>query len=97
MNRVQTIRGTIDGWHRRDDFYEVAVHVDGAPAEDVSVTVDDGIVTVQAHHDTLEMYRSFSLPEEVRNGWVSARMEDEKLKVRVECSRPGVPRRITVE
>lgn len=97
MNRVRTIKGTIDGWRHAGDSYEVDVNVDGADAPDVLVTVDDGIVTVQAHHEQLEMFRSFSLPKDAVDGWVSARMNGELLTVRVDAKAKGAPRRIAIE
>ena len=97
MDRVRTIKGTIDSWRRNGDAYEVDVHVDGALAPDMLITVDDGIVTIQAHHERLEMFRSFSLPQGAKDGWVSARLHGDRLTITVDTRQKGVPRRVAIE
>lgn len=90
-----------------DHQYELQVEVPGMPKEDITLSVDNGMLTIsgerrreqvdQHHHRTERFYgrftRSFKLPDDVQAEDISARFQDGMLFVTLAKSNPPQRRR----
>lgn len=96
-----------------DDAYLIEAELPGLSKEDVKVTVDDGVLTIQGErkqeeessdkkiHRVERFYgsfmRRFSLPDNVDEGSVKARFKDGVLTLSVKKAEPKEPKAIEVQ
>ena len=96
-----------------DDTYLIEAELPGLSKEDVKVTVDDGVLTIQGErkqeeessdkkiHRVERFYgsfmRRFSLPDNVDEGSVKARFKDGVLTLSVKKAEPKEPKAIEVQ
>jgi len=96
-----------------DDAYLIEAELPGLSKEDVKVTVDDGVLTIQGErkqeeetsdkkiHRVERFYgsfmRRFSLPDNVDEGSVKAKFKDGVLTLSVKKAEPKEPKAIEVE
>lgn len=90
-----------------DKAYQLQVEIPGIPKEDVTLSVDNGLLTIsgerrqaredQQHHRTERFYgrfsRSFKLPDDVQVDDISAGFQDGMLYVTLTKSSPSQKRR----
>lgn len=99
--------------YETEEGYQVDLELPGFKEEDVDVTLDQGMLTIDAHRETSEeeerrtfhlrerraerLTRSFRLPASVRGDDVDASLEDGILHVRLPKTPEARPRRIQVQ
>jgi HSP20 family protein len=76
--------------------YEVEVPVPGYKPEQIDVTFKDGILSVNGKSDRRNFSRSFSVPEDVDNDHIVARVSDGMLILTLERRPETQPKRISV-
>ena len=81
---------------RTDNGYEVEVPVPGFKPEDVEVTFQDDVVTINGKGGRRSFSRSFSVPEDVDPEKIEAQVKDGMLVLMLERRPEAQPRRITV-
>ncbi|HZV76816.1 MAG TPA: Hsp20 family protein [Candidatus Babeliales bacterium] len=82
---------------RTENGYEVEVPVPGFKPEDVEVTFQDDIVSVNAKSDRRAFARSFTVPEDVDPDKIEARVSNGMLVLTLTRRPEAQPRRIAVK
>jgi len=82
---------------RTENGYEVEVPVPGFKPEDVEVTFQDDIVSVNAKGDRRAFARSFTVPEDVDPDKIEARVSNGMLVLTLARRPEAQPRRIAVK
>jgi HSP20 family molecular chaperone IbpA len=93
----QVMRGFEYNVTRNDQGYEVEIPVAGFKAENVDVTFQDDVVTINAKSDRRSFTRSFSVPEDVDPDKIEARVNDGMLVLTLARRPEAQPRRIAVQ
>jgi len=81
---------------RTETGYEVEVPVPGYKPEQIDVAFKDGVLSVNGKTDRRTFSRSFSVPEDVDNDHIAARVADGMLVLTLERRPETQPKRITV-
>jgi len=81
---------------RTETGYEVEVPVPGYKPEQIEVTFKDGVLSVNGKTDRRTFSRSFSVPEDVDNDHIAARVADGMLILALERRPETQPKRIAV-
>lgn len=82
---------------RTDNGYEVEVPVPGFGPEDVEVTFQDDVVSINAKGGRRTFSRSFSVPEDVDPDMIEAQVKDGMLVLKLARRPEAQPRRIAVK
>ena len=93
----QVMRGFEYNVSRTDSGYEVEVPVPGFKPENVEVTFQDEVITINAKSDRRSFTRSFSVPEDVDPDKIEARVTDGMLVLTLSRRPETQPRRIAVQ
>jgi HSP20 family protein len=81
---------------RTDNGYEIDMPVAGFRAEDISVSVEDDVLTISGQNDRRRFTRSMTLPDEVDTDRIDARVENGMLTLMLPRSPQAEPKRIAV-
>lgn len=82
--------------NRKDDGYEIEMPVPGFRPEDLDITYQDGVLTVSGRNEKRNFSRSLSLPDDVDEDRIEARVEHGVLCLTVKQHPKQQPKRITV-
>jgi HSP20 family protein len=82
---------------RRDNGYEIEVATPGFRPEDIEVTFQDGILTVSARNERRSFTRSLSIPEDVDEEGIEAKVDHGMLTLLLRLHPKRQPRRIQVK
>jgi HSP20 family protein len=81
---------------RTDNGYEIDVPMAGFRPEDVSITSENGVVTIEGRNERRRFTRSVALPEEVDEERIDARVEHGMLTLTLPFTPKAQPRRIEI-
>jgi len=81
---------------RTESGYDVDVPVPGYKSDQIDITFKDGILTVVGKSERRTFSRSFTVPEDVDQERISARVEDGMLRLTLDRRPEAQPRRISV-
>jgi HSP20 family protein len=81
---------------RSDTGYEIDVPMAGFRPEDVSVTVEDRVLTIEGRNERRRFTRSVTLPDEVDEERIDARVEHGMLTLTLPLTPRAQPRRIDI-
>ncbi len=81
---------------RTDNGYEIDMPVAGFRPEDISVTVEDDVLSISGQNDKRRFTRSMTLPDEVDTDSIDARVENGMLTLILPRSPKVEPKRIAV-
>ncbi len=82
---------------RTDRGYELDIPMAGFRPEDVSITIEDGVVTIDAKNERRRFTRSITLPDDVNEDAIEARVEHGLLTLVLPLHPKAQPRRIAVQ
>ena len=82
---------------RTENGYEIEVPVPGFNASQIDVTVKDGILSVAGKTERRSFTRSFTIPEDVNEDGIGARVQDGMLCLTLERRPEAQPKKISVE
>jgi HSP20 family molecular chaperone IbpA len=90
--------GQVVGLHvnRRDNGYTVEIPAAGFKPEEISVTLDDGVLTVTGQNDKRQFTRSLLLPEEIDSDNIQAKVENGLLTLTLNMHPKAQPKKIEV-
>jgi len=81
---------------RTESGYDVEVPVPGYKSEQIDITFKDGILTVVGKSERRSFSRSFTVPDDVDQDRISARVADGMLHLSLDRRPEAQPRRIAV-
>jgi len=93
----QSLRGFEYDVTRTENGYEVEVPVPGFRPEDVEVTFQEDVLTVNAKGERRSFSRSFTVPEDVDPDKIEARVTNGMLVLSLARRPEAQPRRISVK
>ena len=93
----QAMRGFEYDVTRTENGYEVEIPVPGFRPEDVEVTYQDDVVSINAKSDRRSFSRSFTVPEDVDPEQIEARVNNGMLVLSLARRPEAQPRRINVK
>lgn len=93
----QAMRGFEYDVTRTEHGYDVEIPVPGFKPEDVDVTYQDDVVSVNAKSERRSFTRSFTVPEDVDPEKIEARVENGMLVLTLARRPEAQPRRIAVK
>ena len=79
------------------DAYHIDVEVPGLRPEDINVTVDQGVLTIQGERRYGSFRRSISLPRDVDASRIQANYDNGVLRLEVPKTESSQPKRIEVK
>ena len=82
---------------RTESGYEVDVPVPGYKSEQIDITFKDGILTVVGKSERRSFSRSFTVPEDVDQDNILAKVADGMLRLTLDRRPEAQPRRIMVD
>lgn len=82
---------------RTDNGYAVEVPVPGYKAAQIDVTFKDGVISVNGKSERRTFSRSFTVPEDVDNDHIEAKVDDGMLVLTLQRRPEAQPRRIQVK
>jgi HSP20 family molecular chaperone IbpA len=82
---------------RTDRGYELDIPMPGFRPEDVSITIEDRVVTIEGKNERRRFTRSITLPDEVNEDAIEARVQHGMLTVMLPLQPKAQPRRIAVQ
>lgn len=81
---------------RTETGYAVEVPVAGFKPEQIDVTLEDGLLTVKGRNEKRNFSRTFTIPEDVDEERIEARVEHGMLTLSLTLLPKAQPKRITV-
>jgi HSP20 family protein len=82
---------------RTDTGYTIEMPVAGFKAEHIDVTLEDGILTVSGKNEKRSFTRAISVPEDVDEERIEARVEDGMLTLTLTLLPKAQPKKIAVK
>ncbi len=82
---------------RTENGYEVEVPVPGYKPENIEVTVKDGLMTVSGNSERRNFSRSFSIPEDVDQDLIEAKVNEGMLVLNLQRRPEAQPKRIQIK
>ena len=82
---------------RSDDGYTVEVPVAGYKPEEIDITFEDGVVTVNGKSDKRTFTRTLVVPEDVDPEQISAHVENGMLTLRLALHPKAQPKKIQIK
>jgi HSP20 family protein len=82
---------------RTETGYTVEVPVAGFTPEQIDVTLEDGVLTVKGKNERRSFSRAFTIPEDVDEERIEARVEHGMLTLTLTLLPKAQPKRITVK
>jgi HSP20 family protein len=82
---------------RTDTGYSVEVPVPGFKPEQIDVTLEDGLLTVKGQSEKRNFSRTFTVPEDVDEERIEAKVEHGMLVLTLTLLPKAQPKRITVK
>lgn len=101
----EPFRGFFPGnWHqlygidvnRRDDRYEIEMAVPGFRPEEIEVTYQDGVISVNGRNDRRTFTRSLTVPEDIDEESIEANVEHGVLTLTLPQHPKRQPRKISI-
>jgi HSP20 family molecular chaperone IbpA len=101
----EPFRGFFPGnWHqlygidvnRHDDAYEIEMAVPGFRPEDIEITYQDGVITVNGRNERRTFTRSLTVPEDIDEEQIEANVEHGILTLTLRQHPKRQPRKISV-
>ncbi len=82
---------------RTDTGYEVEIPVAGYKPDEIEVTFEDGVVTVNGKGEKRSFTRTLQVPEEVDPEQISANVEHGMLTLKLTLQPKAQPKKITIQ
>jgi HSP20 family protein len=82
--------------NRRDDGFDVEIPVPGFRPEDLEINYQDGVLTVTGRNERRNFTRSLTVPEDIDEDNIQARVEHGMLILSLKQHPKRQPKRITV-
>lgn len=81
---------------RSENGYEIELPVPGFNASHIDVNVKDGILSVAGKSERRSFTRSFTIPEDVNEDGIGAKVQDGMLRLTLQRRPEAQPKKITV-
>jgi HSP20 family protein len=82
--------------NRREDGYDIEMPVPGFRPMDLDVSYQDGVITVTGRNDKRTFSRTLSLPEDINEESIEAKVENGMLIISLKQTPKQQPKKITV-
>ena len=88
---------TLNPWKRGEDSFTYETELPRFKAESLNVSVENGVLHINAEQDSLKYYNSVSVPRDLDTGTVEARLDHGVLYITAKRKEESKPKKITIK